>query len=459
MNEKKALFIAYLYPPVGGKGLPGVQRTVKFVRYLSHIKKYILTLETDLYPNFFPANNNLPLPINNEEVIRLGTVDIFKALLNVRKYLTSLFKKSSSPDMGAMFKTSEVSKTSEVFADKNSLFANIKDFVSGVITFPDYANPWIVPALWRGIKTVKENNIDVVFATGMPWSSLIIGWLLKVFTDVKLIIDFRDPWVNNPYAFDKGKLRKAAEKYLERRIVRSADIISLNTEELRKDFIRRYPLLPEDKFIVLVNGYDVGDFKNVSSEESEEDYNSVVLTHAGFLYGLRDPKPILQAMGKIRERNAQAIEKIKFRQMGDTELNYDLEGFVNENSLYENYDDLGPLSYNECLQNMSEADILVIIQQDTKTQIPSKIYEYIYLNKPILTISSRDGALGKMIEKYEFGDIFEPHDIEGLAEYLAQKVSDKEKSGTLKVNYKHRQAFDVRNIATQLEKIIENICT
>ncbi len=316
----------------------------------------------------------------------------------------------------------------------------------------------MIPAIWQGKTLLNQNDVDVVFATGPPWTSLITGWFLKVLTGVRLIADFRDPWISNPYVFNKGKLRESAERYLERKIVTDADIVLLNTEELRKDFVSRYQFLPENKFVVLINGYDEAEFKSIHLRETKGENTDLLLTHAGSLYGLRDPKPILEAIGKIRERNIRMAEKIKFRQMGATNLDYNIKEFVAKNSLYENYGELGSLPFTECLEHMVASDILVIIQQDTKTQIPSKIYEYIYLNKPILTISSRDGALGKMIEKYEFGDIFEPHDTEGLAEYLAQKVSDKEKSGTLRVNYEHREGFDVRNIATRLEKIIEDIC-
>jgi hypothetical protein len=99
----------------------------------------------------------------------------------------------------------------------------------------------------------------------------------------------------------------------------------------------------------------------------------------------------------------------------------------------------------------------VIIQQDTKTQIPSKIYEYIYMNKPILTIGQKDGALGKMILTYQFGEIFEPGDTEGLAAYLLRKLTEKEKNRALSVNYEHREQFDVRAITKRLESIIKQI--
>jgi len=456
MVDKKILFLAYLYPPAGGKGLPGVQRTVKFVRHLSCPKKYVLTLRDDLYPDFFSTDNRLPLPVNGEVIVRTGVTDIFRVFLKIREGLRRLTGGKSS--VQAYPHTRGHLKAEPSDSAKKSIPGRLKDIISEILTFPDYAYNWIVPTLYQGQRLIRQNNIDVIFATGMPWTSMVIGWLLKRLTGAKLISDFRDPWANNPFLTDKSALMKSLDAYMEQKIVTTADIVSLNTEELRKDFVSRYPDLPEDKFVTLVNGYDANDFKGVELGESQTEKGKLLLSHAGFLYGLRDPKPIFEAIGKLREKHAEIAGKIRLRQMGYTRLNYDLNRFLTENSLNMNYEDTGPLPFTRCLQNMAGSDILVIIQQDTKTQIPSKIYEYIYLNKPILTIASKEGALGKMIKTYQFGVIFEPDDIGGLADYLFQKASDKEKYDRLEAKYEHGYQFDVENITKQLEQIINKIC-
>jgi hypothetical protein len=450
MDKRKILFVAYLYPPAGGKGLPGVQRSVKFVRYLSGLEKYVLTLQEDLYPEFFSTDNRVPLPIKDEKIIRIGTVDLFKVFLGGRQFLRSLLRKSGDSPPAPV---SPPQIVSPVPANKNT-FGKLKDFVSDVLTFPDYAYAWMVPAIRKGRKLVGPN--DVIFATGMPWTCLAVGWILKRLTGAKLIADFRDPWVNNPFATDKSLLKKTLERYTERKIVTAADIVSLNTQELRDDFVRRYPSLPAQKFVAMVNGYDAYDFRGILQEDAGEKSDALWLTHGGLLYGLRDPKPILEAIAKLRKTNPELARKIRFRQMGDTRLNYDLKAFVAENSLEENYEDMGQVPFSEALRRMSLSDILVIIQQDTKTQIPSKIYEYIYLNKPILTIAQKDGALGNLIKTYEFGDIFEADDTDGLANYLMQKVQDKE-NGRAGAVYVHREKFDVRTITNRLETMINQI--
>ena len=73
---------------------------------------------------------------------------------------------------------------------------------------------------------------------------------------------------------------------------------------------------------------------------------------------------------------------------------------------------LEQLPFNDCLTKLSEADILVIIQPGTKTQVLSKLYDYLCINRRILTITPTDGALGVMIREEKFGDLFAPEETE-----------------------------------------------
>lgn len=43
----------------------------------------------------------------------------------------------------------------------------------------------------------KEERPDLVFATGSPWTSLVIARELGRRFSVPFIVDFRDPWANN----------------------------------------------------------------------------------------------------------------------------------------------------------------------------------------------------------------------------------------------------------------------
>jgi len=464
LSNRRVLFVSYLYPPAGGLALPGVQRTVKFLRYLPVGKKYVLTLKSELYPDFFSVDNSLSLPVSNEVITRVGSFDLFKTLLDIRAAVAKVFRRNEGKSAKATSGMGNESAPEALYLGDvkvgaaKRIFAEFKDLVSDILTFPDYAHGWIIPALWEGRKIIKSKNIDVIFATAMPWTSFLVGFGLKVLTGTKLIVDFRDPWATNPFAYNKSTILKKTERFCENMIVRKADCVTLNTPELTEEFQSRYSFLPGSKFRTLYNGYDPVDFKKAQRIDLSVDRGKLVLSHIGFLYGLRDPAPVLNALIEIRKKNPGLASNIVFQQIGHTNLDYDLNSYVKDMELDENFLDLGPLPYSEALGHMASSDILLIIQPKTTTQIPSKIYEYIFFNKPIVSIGSKNGALARLINNYDFGNIFSDSDICGLSEFFVQKADQKAKSGELVANYSNRKLFDIRNISNKLSEIIEEVC-
>lgn len=455
---KKILFLAYFYPPAVGKALPGSQRTVKFVRYLRSFEKYVLTIDPHNYPDYFSCDEHAFLPINGEHVIRTGAFDVFALVLKVRQLLSGLLKRSSGSTPAAASATPASHDPASPRYPKKSFFGQFKDLLSDLFTLPDFAYPWIFPAFWHGLKIIRRHKIDCIFATGMPWSALIAARMIQLFSSVKVIVDFRDPWVNNPYISGKSRIRKRIEKFLEKSIVNAADAVILNTEELRADFLKRYQLLDEGKFHTLINGYDEYDFSQLEiGKKTENTSAQLILAHAGFLYGARDPKPIFQAIEFIRNRREDLADRICLQQIGDLNLSYNLHRFLDQCHCSGNYREIGQISYKECLEMISYADILVIIQQATATQIPSKIYEYIFLNKPILTISQKEGALANLIRNYHIGFLFAPDEIEALANCLVKHLEEKERREGLFQGYDTREIFDVKNITRQLGEIVQKI--
>ena len=371
----------------------------------------------------------------------------FKILIFFREILRRISIKKTQKNEIKVFK--------EVRDDKKQ-YKNIKDFVSGILRYPDFANPWLVPAIFRGTRVVLNHNIDFIFATGMPWSSFIVGYFIKIFTRKKLIIDFRDPWVNNPY-MNIGKQEKYLDKKWESIIVKKADLVIANTEPLKKEMRNRYKNI-KDKFIVLPNGYDVDDFQSISKIGSEG--SKLVISHAGLLYPQRDPGALLKAIEKINNTFSEYANTIQINQIGNIDLGYDLPEYCKNKKIDNYFNFITQLDHKLCLRHLSASDILLVIQPGTKTQVPSKLYEYIYLGKPIVAITQKDGALGQLITNYGFGDVFEPDEHHKIAEYIINMVKQKNETNLLNKNeYKNKKFFDARYIASCLNKKLMEFCS
>ena len=454
LNGRNVLFIAYFYPPTASTGVPGSMRTVKFIRHLSGGQCHVLTTP----PSVSDAKNalsHLILPVNGEVIHRVKPLDVFKLLLGVRGTVKKLLGKQKSTSLveaepaTATFK----STPNDSHAQQQSTFQKLKDFIYNLCYFPDQAGPWILPATRRGIDIVKKNNINAIFATGSPWSSLITGYRISKATGIPLIVDFRDPWMNNPFHQSKGPVLDSWSKKFEQKVVQHASAVSLNTEPLLQEFLERYPNETTSKFFVMPNGFDESDFHDLQPEPTKADETTITLCHAGFLYGVRDPAALLDAIRATNKvfQNEYVKKKLVLRQIGDVQLAYDLKqrfkDLIEDGSLI--IESSRP--YLECLKALKAADVVVNIQPATRSQIPSKLYDYLAINRPILSITPPDGALGKLVTEKNIGrqvDFDENDKLRAILVNLADSV-EKPFGG-----YEARVDFNVSTIAHILSNCI-----
>jgi glycosyltransferase involved in cell wall biosynthesis len=446
INQLNVLFVAYYYPPAAGQGLPATMRSVKFIRNLKETEVHVLSVDPQHYASNITFDHGMTLPVNGESVSRTGIFDPFGRMLRLRARLRS---RRGALEGAGVSTASFISSQERTHVTNRSRVQRLKDFVYYLSYFPDAESPWLFNAFFRGRKIVRENHVDVIFATGSPWTSLVVGYMISRATGRPLMVDFRDPWVNNPFHPSRGKVLDGFAKTLERWIVRQSAVVSLNTEPLREDFVHRYPELPEDRFVVLPNGFDPSDFSNVSSPRSSPSPNDLVLCHAGFLYGVRDPAPLLEALLIAREKLQNSGKRIRFIQIGRIQVDYNLQKRYSEILGDKTFEVLDQMPYGECLETMSGADVLVNIQPGTKTQVPSKLYDYLGLGRCILTITPQDGALGRMVRKHGFGDSFEPSDIKGMADRLMELLELKREHGRLISEYPNKNEFNVAHITKE----------
>lgn len=457
---RKILFIAYSYPPVGGLNLPGAQRTIKLVRNLEYEQAHVLTLRPDYYPDYVDLNNNLDLPVSNEFIHRTKVFNVFNIIIKIRNFIFLKNRaRNFNPDNNSQNNlTQSPKKVDSIWYrhTERSRWQKIKDFLSNFFNFPDDASPWIIPGCIKGLRIIRKHKITVIFATGMPWSSMCIGWLLSKFTGVPLVVDFRDPWIGNIFHISMGDFYDKLSVKLEQKIVEHAKLIFANTEELRTAFLKRYPYLENNKFVVLPNGYDPLDYTNVQKNPQEENpllaSDKLIIVHAGFLYGARDPSPIIDAILQL-----PYSECVVFCQIGKISLNYEFcekyREAINSNKIVL----IEQLPFEKCLAIMLQADVLLNIQPKTMTQVPSKLYDYLCLNKPILTIAPVDGALGNLILRHQFGFLFPPENIEGIKLSLQSLYQLKRNSKTkLVANYPDRELYDFRRLAKQVTLLLNS---
>jgi len=120
--------------------------------------------------------------------------------------------------------------------------------------FVDAHAEWSRSIVKPGAEIVKKENIDTIYISCAPLSAAIAGIAIKKKTGAKVVVDFRDPYVDAYGNVFPSYLNWQWAKRIERTVMEGADVVIVNTDEVLKTYQKRYPNL-KSKFTTITNGY------------------------------------------------------------------------------------------------------------------------------------------------------------------------------------------------------------
>jgi glycosyltransferase involved in cell wall biosynthesis len=437
--------IAYYFPPVGGLGAAGSQRAVRFARYLpaQGWQPVVLTAKESSYESYLTLDPGLLMTVPEAlTVIRTGVVRGLTPLLELKARMTGL--RGGREAASATPLTAAAAPS--VAAAARSRYGRLKDVVTDLFEIPDEQAGWLVPAVAAGLRAVRRHRIDVIYATARPWTALVVGLSLKALTGRRLVVDFRDPWMTNPFRLGHSRVKNRVEAALENRVVRRADLVVANTAHLREEFITRFGPRLAPRCVTIPNGFDpdeLVDVKPVARDGAAE--HAFVLVHTGFLYGKRDPRLLIDAIARLHDRGLVPRGAMRCELVGPVELSYDLGDVLRRHGLDSTVILHGQLSHAESLAHLAAADLALLLQPGTDTQIPSKLFEYVGMGKPIVAIAKPSSAVSAVVNEHCLGTVADAEDIEAIAAALHESYRVwRERPGDRGLPAETRARFDVR---------------
>ncbi len=375
--QPTALVLAYYYPP---DNTSGVFRTLYFFNHIARRGNWNICILT-LDPNYYQAEQK-----KDDHLLAQVSPDIkvyTARAIFPREALISLKKNAHRQENRRLDVRGEpTAPSSSPVGDTTGWWQRCKDILTEeILAFPDNKVGWLPFAYHQARKIIKKQEVNVIYSTGSPWSSHLLGYLLKKRTGLPLVLDYRDPWHGNPY--DKkchSRVYQKAIFRLEKTIITSADRVLCNTTRLQQFYQQTFGC--NEKFFTLTNGYEQIMDQDAPLRKDPEEF---VLVHAGSLYSGRDPRNFLSAVVHLSMQ--QGIPKIRVILVGAGE---EIRNFIAEQYGATVLDDLfvvtPRVAHEECLDYLRSADALLLFQQGTSLQVPRKLYEYIGLRKPILGI-------------------------------------------------------------------------
>ncbi|MCT7597604.1 glycosyltransferase [Aliarcobacter butzleri] len=230
---------------------------------------------------------------------------------------------------------------------------------------------------------IKQNEYDFVVLTGDPFLHFfIINDFKKL--GIQTIIDFRDPFANNPRGILKDTVVKKIKHFVLRNIenyfLSKADCVVTVNQYCVKLFENYKKYLHKIK--VIDNGYDERFFQNIGKKNyiKNSDDNVIKLTYAGKLYADRNPQIFFKCLEKF--------DNIEFYHIGEQSEYIKKES----NQIHS----LGFMPYEQAVETMKRFNVCMLFTSGYLFESTTKIFDYIALNKIILIITDGEIKTGQI---------------------------------------------------------------
>lgn len=422
--NNKILIISYYWPPSGGAG---VQRWLKFTNYLPDFgwEPIVFTPEN---PDFDLKDESLLEQIN-------PAVDVLKFPI-WEPY--GLFKKLSG---------TKKLKQGQILEEKNGPIKELSVFARGNLFIPDPKIFWVKPSVAYLKDVIVKNEIKHVITTGPPHSLHLIGLKLKYqIPSIQWLADFRDPWTEwdimrefkiLPFLWNR-------HKKLEREVLKVADITIATGEKAAKDFKK----LGARRTAVLTNGYDD---EIIIQSKAHQDKENKVLLHLGMLNQKRVPILFFKTLNNHLSLNDYL--NLQFTGIISPEVKEEIDRLDVLKSLSKFKESV---PHSQLVEEYAKADFLLLLQtnsEESSTQLPGKLFEYMAQKKPVLAFGDPKSDVSRILNQTNSGIMLAYDDEEGVKKAVDQLIE-----GTFgeKFTYEGIEQFSRKAITEKLADLLDS---
>lgn len=433
--------VAYFFPP---SGAVGVYRTLKFAKYLPEFgwSPVVLTTANGKFPTYDASL--LRLVPEGVPVYRVRGMESFNEGFD-------------RPQAGTPRKTLWSRLHTRLY------------LLWFAVAVPDTRVGWAIGAYRRARKLIRDEGIKHVYISGYPFSSFLVGAWLKRREDVRVVIDYRDPWTQS-VTFQRSGVTRWIHRRVEAWIVRRCDGIISNTRHNDTQMFQEFGEgRLRENFVAIHNGFDAEDFASVPRERNA----AFTITYAGAFYhsvgagytgsvadAMKTYSPLyfFEALEAFFARRPEAKARTRVRFMGVLGQGYDPE--IAARGLRDVIERVGYIAYDEHLRVLRNADVLLLVLsrgEKSRGWIPSKFFQYLGTGNPILAMAP-EGEVREIVRETGAGVCVEPDDVAGASRAI-EAMFDAWQSGAAPDARNERAVaqYERRNLTHALARVLDRL--
>jgi len=274
---------------------------------------------------------------------------------------------------------------------------------------------WSLPAYFQGLQLIRQQKVNVIYSAASAWSAHLAAFWLKKKTGLPWLAEIHDPMVIRNHLDDDGKKvpknRDARMRYwLEAQICKHADIAWWFTDGAVHFAKLRNPKLDTAGNAMAMMVLPGANPPHSISKDSHLYQETLNLCHFGSLSNDRSLSQITDVLPKFFKNYPEAKKSLRIHafgaQLDSLTLNsikrHGYGDILNAHGRIEKDPITGLSGREQIAKIMNSADVLILLHGITawcQEYIPSKLYEYFWVKRPIWGITFSNPQLDQMLHE------------------------------------------------------------
>ena len=362
----------------------------------------------------------------------------------------SLYRKLTGKPANAAVDVENIPQTGK----RRSIPEMIASFIRSTFFIPDARIGWYPYAVKEGLRIIEEERIDALYSSSPPYTTAMIAKALHRKSGVKWIAGFRDPWTGFLSTPDRWFLPHRIDQQFERDVFEQANYIEAAWKGIILDVCKKFPNIGVRKFFHLPNGFDSDDYPQTKENRTYR----FTITYTGSMYGVRNPRTLLQAFYELVVEGKIQKEKIQIKFIGRFGL--EVREMIAKSIVSSSIEVKPYIPHTESIVELMKSDVLLLVVDETVDSneiVPGKVFEYIGAKKPILALAPK-GAIEDIIKETRSGIVVANQDVQGIKEaimILYKKYCDNEQLTT--PDNEVIRKYERKEITRQLSELLNSL--